>query len=80
MDEQAASTLAKRLAAYSATADVTLAAAPSASGQIVYHDIEPDLLFYEWNSTIPLDFYEDGTTDLLLRHYITYVAYFEYIF
>ncbi|HLT47751.1 MAG TPA: T9SS type A sorting domain-containing protein [Rubricoccaceae bacterium] len=57
-----ATPLAQRLAAYSAAAGVTLAVAPDAGAQIVYHDIDPDEVVTV-GETVNLDFDEDGTID-----------------
>src|SRR5690606_26675454 len=57
MDEKA---LARRLAAYSATAAVALTVAPEAGAQVVYHDFEPDIT----ECWIYLDFDDDGVEDL----------------
>jgi hypothetical protein len=67
MAAQLSAALAKRLAAYSATAGVTLAAAPAATGQIAYHDYVPDVVS---GSTLDaLDFDDDGVVDFFLREY-----------
>ncbi|MEM6326219.1 MAG: T9SS type A sorting domain-containing protein [Bacteroidota bacterium] len=57
------SPLAKRLAAYSATAGAALAVAPAASGQVVYTDVEPDAVI-GIGEEILLDFDGDGTDDM----------------
>jgi hypothetical protein len=63
MDDQLRTALARRLAAYSATAGVTLAAAP-AGAQIVYTDLDPDILVNYTNETQRLDIDDDGWNDL----------------
>ena len=78
MDEK--TTLAKRLAAYSAAAGIALAAAPDASGQIIFHDIDPDIHFDTgggWPTFfhVELDFDRDGADDLQLHQGGYYVGY-----
>jgi hypothetical protein len=68
MDEQTASALARRLAAYSATVGVALTAASAASAQVVYVDVEPDVTFSRLSQgDFDLDFDGDGTPDLRFR-------------
>jgi hypothetical protein len=61
--------LARRLAAYSATVGVALAAVPAASGQIVSHDYVPDIV--SGSQDPPLDFDDDGVVDVVLREVVT---------
>ena len=56
--------LAKRLASYSAAAGVTLALVPAGSAQIVYNDIDPDAS-YDTDVTFELDVDGDGTVDFV---------------
>ncbi|MDX1419791.1 MAG: hypothetical protein R3181_07490, partial [Rubricoccaceae bacterium] len=71
MKEKLPPALAKRLAAYSATAGVALACAPPADAQVVYHDLDPNGVVLVTNPPVidvfPLDFDDDGSTDLQLR-------------
>ncbi|MDX1419455.1 MAG: T9SS type A sorting domain-containing protein [Rubricoccaceae bacterium] len=60
-----ATTLAERLAAYSAAAGVTLALAPDAGAQIVYTDVDPDETI-SIGESVDLDFDGDGTIDLTI--------------
>lgn len=61
-DSATPSPLARRLAAYSATAGAALALAPAASGQIVYTDEDPDNVIVT-GQEILLDLDGDGTDD-----------------
>lgn len=54
--------------AYAAAAGALLAAAP-ASGQLVYYNVNPDTQIVDFG--FPVDFEQDGTVDIFLRHFIT---------
>jgi hypothetical protein len=69
MNEKLSAALARRLAAYSAVAGVTLAVAPDAAGQIAYHDYVPDVVSGAQDP--PLDFDDDGVVDFSVREIVT---------
>ena len=77
MDSSFSPALLRRLAAYSASAGVALAVAPSADAQIVYHDYDPDIVITEWNSTTNLDFDQDGNVDFVLKNLLSYTGGFQ---
>ena len=52
---------------YSGMATAFLALAPSAKGQVVYVDIDPDVTLYHANYNLDLD--ADGTIDFILTHF-----------
>ena len=52
---------------YSGMATAFLALAPSAKGQVVYVDIDPDVTLYHANYNLDLD--ADGTVDFTLTHF-----------
>jgi hypothetical protein len=65
MNEKLSDALARRLAAYSAAAGVTLAVAPAADGQIVYHDLDPDVVITHSDDTFWFDVDGDDRDDLI---------------
>ncbi|MCC6839912.1 MAG: T9SS type A sorting domain-containing protein [Flavobacteriales bacterium] len=52
---------------YSGMATAFLAMAPGAKGQVVYVDIDPDVVLYHANYNV--DFDADGTVDLTMTHF-----------
>jgi hypothetical protein len=62
MDDKTTSALARRLAAYSASVGVALAAAPATDAQIVYHDFDPDVAI---GAPYRLDFDDSGFVDFI---------------
>ncbi|MDX1420963.1 MAG: T9SS type A sorting domain-containing protein [Rubricoccaceae bacterium] len=59
MNDALASTLAKRLTAYSATAGIALACAPDTDAQVVYHDFDPAVF-------LQVDSFPDNVDEYLL--------------
>ncbi|HLT47308.1 MAG TPA: hypothetical protein VK002_08780, partial [Rubricoccaceae bacterium] len=66
MDPKLSPALTRRLAAYSATAGIALVVAPESGAQVVYHDLDPDVVGVVDPDAIPLDFDDDGLADLEL--------------
>jgi hypothetical protein len=69
MNEKLPSALAKRLAAYSATAAVTLAVASEAGAQVVYRDLKPDRevnIDGRDDAVLDIDLDGDGADDIRL--------------
>src|SRR5690606_32903748 len=69
MDPKLTPALARRLAAYAATAGITLAVAPAADAQVVYHDFDPDVVV-SGSVGRYLDLDDDGQIDFTFEHFL----------